>query len=154
MWQRPNGPWSIPSSRIFLRRIFTIAKAKSTAIIAIKGFHSSQLFTWATNVLSTIRGRVRLLLSVNNNKKESIHIKGVGEITPSKIWQIGLKAYLGFFYRYCHYHCQALAINRPWTWPLCPKQIGSAATIEIRSNTVFFYKNEGKKIKELLNLKA
>lgn len=68
--------WSIPSSRIFLRRIFTIAKAKSTAIIAIKGFHSSQLFMSAI-VLSTIRGRVRLLLSLShgflvlNNRPET-----------------------------------------------------------------------------------
>jgi hypothetical protein len=33
--------WFIPSSRTFLRRIFTTAKEISIAIIIIKGFHSS-----------------------------------------------------------------------------------------------------------------
>jgi len=34
--------WFTPSSRTFLRRIFTRAKEKSIAIITTKGFHSSQ----------------------------------------------------------------------------------------------------------------
>lgn len=40
----------IPSSRTFLRKIFTVAKPNSTAIIAIKGFHSLQLFIRTTQL--------------------------------------------------------------------------------------------------------
>ncbi|KAK8489113.1 hypothetical protein V6N11_028474 [Hibiscus sabdariffa] len=52
--------WLIPSSRAFLRRIFTIAKEKSIAIIPIKGYHSLQLFNSATESPTAVkRAKVR-----------------------------------------------------------------------------------------------
>lgn len=54
--------WLIPSSRTFFRRIFTMEKAKSTVIIAMKGFHSLQ----SAIELSTLEGsRVKPLLSLS-----------------------------------------------------------------------------------------
>jgi hypothetical protein len=55
--------WLIPSSRSFLRRIFTTAKAKLIATIIIKRFYSSKLFT-SVVVFSNVGGRVRLLPSL------------------------------------------------------------------------------------------
>ena len=76
--------WFIPSSRTFLRRIFTTAKAKSIAIITRKGFHSSQAFIPAISLQLSFRGRILkpLFIPLTLGKQSP----QVWDATESNLW--------------------------------------------------------------------